>query len=672
MTGRNLLEHEKSPYLLQHRENPVWWHPWGDEAFERARLEDKPVFLSIGYSTCYWCHVMEHDSFERSDVADVLNEHFVSIKVDREEYPDVDQLYMDVVVGIHGHGGWPMSVFLTPERKPFWGGTFFYRDQFIQILQGITHAWRTDRGKVLASGDELTRYLQSKQYKPGRRAIEDETFVRGAEQTLARYDSTHGGFGGAPKFPPTQQIQLLLRMYLVTKSAAAIEAAMGTLVAMAKGGIFDHLGGGFHRYSVDAQWHIPHFEKMLYDNALLAQVYLEATQLTGDLLCRDVAARTLDYIVREMIDERGGFHSAEDAGEVGKEGEFYAWTPSQIESVLGEERASKICELYGITGEGNFERGTSALILDRDVDWSVAEAPEIREACALLLQERAKRDRPHRDDKVLTAWNGLAISALCKGYQVLQNTRYLDAAIGAARFIREHLWGSESGLLRRYCRGHSGIEALLEDYAYLIDGVLGIFECTGDRGWLEWAEQLQDEQDGRLWSADRQSYLSSAQAGLLVRGTEWSDGVTPTPNAVSLSNLLALSEVIGESRFASRARSLEEGIPTDVGAQPLLFTSTLRAGLSRRTGLCVCVLASPEVRDEPPREAFELWSRFLPFTRVVWQAARGGRIELVEGRSATNGAVTFYVCRHHSCFEPTVDVEWAVRLCSETRVLKTM
>jgi uncharacterized protein YyaL (SSP411 family) len=671
MTGKNLLEHEKSPYLLQHKDNPVWWHPWGDQAFERARREDKPVFLSIGYSTCYWCHVMEHDSFEHTEVADVLNEEFVSIKLDREEYPDVDQLYMDVVVGIHGHGGWPMSVFLTPERRPFWGGTFFYRDQFVQILRGLAHAWKVDREKVLSSGDELTRYLGSKQHRPGRRMIEDATLVRGVEQTLARYDRQYGGFGGAPKFPPTQQLQLLLRMYLVTKSAAAIESVMGTLVAMAKGGIFDHLGGGFHRYSVDARWHIPHFEKMLYDNALLAQVYLEGAQLTGDTLCRDVAARTLDYMLREMTDQRGGFHSAEDAGEVGKEGEFYAWTPVEIQRVLGPERAQRVCELYGVTSEGNFERGTSALILESDVDWSVAEAPDIREARALLLRARATRARPHRDDKVLTSWNGLAISAFCKGYQVLQNSRYLDAATTAARFIKETMW-RDAGLVRRYYRGDAGIEALLEDYAYLIDGVLTLFECTGDRTWLDWAAELQDEQDARLWSADLQAYLSSANPGLLVRGSEWSDGATPAPNAVTLSNLLFLAELTGESRFASRARSLEEGAPTDLGGQPLLFTSTLRAVLLRRAGPSSCVIAVPERGDEPPREAFELWSRFLPFTRLVWQAAHAEAVELLEGRPATNGAATFYICRHQSCFEPTVDVEWAVRVCSETPVLKTM
>ncbi len=671
MTGKNLLGYEKSPYLLQHKDNPVWWHPWGEEAFERARREDKPVFLSIGYSTCYWCHVMEHDSFERSEVALVLNEHFVSIKVDREEYPDVDQLYMDVVVGIHGHGGWPMSVFLTPERKPFWGGTFFYRDQFVQILRGISHSWRSDREKVLGSGDELTRYLESKQHRPGRKAVDDPTLVRGVEQVLARYDTVYGGFGGAPKFPPTQQLRFLLRMYLVTKNAAAIEAFMGTLVAMAKGGIFDHLGGGFHRYSVDARWHIPHFEKMLYDNALLAQVYLEGAQLTNDPLCRDVAARTLDYMVREMVDERGGFHSAEDAGAVGKEGEFYAWTPAEIERVLGPERAQRLCELYGVSSEGNFERGSSALILDRDIDWSIAEAPEIREARAELLRERSKRELPHRDDKVLTSWNGLALAALCSGYQVLQDSRYLDAAVRAARFIQSAMW-SDAGLLRRYYRGDAGIEALLEDYAYLIHGVLGLFECTGDQGWLEWAAQLQDEQDARFWNADLQAYLSSANPGILVRGAEWTDGATPAPNGIALGNLHFLDELTAEPRFASRARSLEEGAPSEIEGQPILFTSTLSAILLRRAGPSACVIAAPERRDEPPREAFALWSRFLPFTRIVWQAPRGRTVAMIEGRPSINGAATFYICRHHSCFEPTVDVEWAVRLCSETPALKTM
>ncbi len=671
MTGKNLLALEKSPYLLQHKDNPVWWHAWGDEAFERARREDKPVFLSIGYSTCYWCHVMERDSFERVEVADVLNEHFVSIKVDREEYSDVDHLYMDVVVGIHGHGGWPMSVFLTPERKPFWGGTFFYRDQFIQILRGISHAWDSDREKVLASGDELTRYLDSKQHQPGGKSVDDATLVRGVEQVLARYDTQYGGFGGAPKFPPTQQLRFLLRMYLLTKNAAAIEAFMGTLVAMAKGGIFDHLGGGFHRYSVDARWHIPHFEKMLYDNALLAQVYLEGAQLIDDPLCRDVATRTLDYMVREMVDECGGFHSAEDAGEVGKEGEFYAWTLAEIERVIGPERAQHMCKLYGVTAEGNFEHGTSALILDREIDWSSAEVPELREARAELLRHRSKRKLPHRDDKVLTSWNGLAIAALCSGYQVLRNSRYLDAGLRAARFIQTTMWG-DAGLLRRYYRGHAGIEALLEDYAYLIHGVLGLFECTGDQHWLQWAAQLHDEQDARFWSADLQAYLSSAAPGIVVRGAEWIDGATPAPNGIALSNLRFLTELTAEPRFASRARSLEEGAPPEIESQPLLFTSTLNGVLLRRVGPSVCVIAAPENRDEAPREAFAIWSRFLPFTRVVWQAAQGKIVAMLGGKGPTNGAATLYICRNQTCSQPTVDVEWAVRLCSELPALKMM
>jgi uncharacterized protein YyaL (SSP411 family) len=564
-----------------------------------------------------------------------------------------------------------MSVFLTPERKPFWGGTFFYRDHFIQILSGISHAWQTDRAKVLESGDELTRYLESKQLRPGRTAVGDQTLVLGVEQVLERYDSEHGGFGEAPKFPQTQQLRLLVRMYLVTKNAAEIEAFMGTLVAMAKGGIFDHVGGGFHRYSVDTRWHIPHFEKMLYDNALLAQVYLEGAQLADDPLCRDVAARTLNYMLREMIDDSGGFYSAQDAGEVGKEGEFYAWTPAEIERVLGLERAQRVCELYGVTTEGNFERGTSAFILDREVDWSIAEAPDIREARTELLRERSKRECPHRDDKVLTSWNGLAISAMCTGYQVLQDSRYLDAALKAAQFIQSTMW-NDAGLVRRYYRGHVGIEAVLEDYAYLIQGVLGLFECTGDQCWLDWATQLQDEQDGRFWSADLQAYIASANPGILVRGAEWADGATPAPNGIALGNLHFLAELTAEPRFASRARSLEEGAPSEISAQPLLFTSTLTAILLRRVGPLACGIAAPERRHEPPREAFAIWSRFLPFTRVVWQALHGKSVAMLEGRPPTSGAATFYICRHHSCFEPTVDVEWAVRLCSEMPALKMM
>lgn len=664
---KNLLGAEKSPYLLQHQNNPVWWHPWGAGAFERAAREDKPVFLSIGYSTCYWCHVMEHDSFEQQAVADVLNEHFVSIKVDREEHPDVDQIYMDVVVGIHGHGGWPMSVFLTPERKPFWGGTFFYRDAFIQILKGIAQTWRAERAKIESSTGELMRYLESKQERPGGGAVTKAVFMHALEQLLLRFDRTYGGFGPAPKFPPTQQLLLLMRAHAMQGDAASLEAINTTLSGMARGGLFDQVGGGFHRYSVDGQWLIPHFEKMLYDNALLAQAYLEAVQLTGSELYRMVARRTLDYMLEEMRDRGGAFQSAEDAGEVEREGEFYAWTPAQVRNVLGDEEGARICALFGVSDEGNFERGTSVMHIAGESRWREVLEPRCVASLTALQAARRSRTAPHRDTKVLAGWNGLAISACARGYQVLGDARYLDAAVAAASFVCSELW-PESGLQRRYCDGSAGIAAVHEDYAYLIEGLLALFVATGDGVWLSRAIKLQDEQDRRLFSGEHRAYLSSASEGLIVQVCEWGDGATPSPNGISLLNLTLLAELSGEARFAQRALELESGIPGEATSHPVHYCSALRGVMLRRAPASVVVAVSPPGAGKPSPEVLTLWGRYLPFTAVVPGqdgAGSSGEVPVIfRGRVARGEKTAFYVCRGTSCLEPTVDVQGVEDVCS--------
>jgi uncharacterized protein YyaL (SSP411 family) len=664
---RNLLSTETSPYLRQHKDNPVWWHPWGDAAFERARAEDKPVFLSIGYSTCYWCHVMEHDSFEREEVARVLNENFISIKVDREELPDVDQIYMDVVIGIHGHGGWPMSVFLTPDREPFWGGTFFYRVNFINILQAMSDAWKNDREKVTRSSAELTRYLEARKPKLAEAPIDVNVLGLALHQLFKRYDREFGGFGQAPKFPPTQSLAFLLRAHALRPNAAALEAFTTTLSGMARGGFFDQLGGGFHRYSVDAEWKIPHFEKMLYDNALLAPIYLDGYRATGNGLFRTVAERTLDYMVREMSAPEGGFFSAEDAGEVDREGEYYSWTQEEVMAALPPAMAQWFCAVYSVTLEGNFEHGRSALVIPSDEAWRESESPELREARQLLLTARAKRPRPHRDDKILTGWNGLAITALCRGYQVLGREDLLEAAVKAATFIERALV-IDGRLQRRYCAGQAGIPALLEDYAYLIEGYRALFESTGDATWIERAAALQREQDKYLWSGERRAYVSSAAPGLIVQMVEWVDGAAPSPNGISLANLLVLAEVTGDPAFAYRAQLLEQGLPSEVSSLPMVYMATLNSVLLRMAGAASCSVVVPTPADTPPAEVRELWTRFLPFVTVVWGRSGGKGAKMLESRAALGDKATLYVCRHAACQEPTVDVERAVRLCSTTSI----
>ncbi len=663
MEHGNKLSRESSPYLLQHKDNPVWWYPWGEEAFARARAEDKPVFLSIGYSTCYWCHVMEKDSFENEEVARALNENFVCVKVDREELPDVDQIYMEVVMGIHGHGGWPMSVFLTPEREPFWGGTFFYRDTFLGILAGMAEAWRGDRAKILTSSGELTRFLNSKRPNPSGQPIDVSIFGLGMQQLFKRYDKENGGFGAAPKFPPSQPLAFLARAHACRPNAAAVEVLSKTLSAMARGGLFDQLGGGFHRYSVDAEWRIPHFEKMLYDNALLASLYCEGFKVTGDEMFKVVADRTLSYLIDEMMAPGGGFYAAEDAGEVDREGEFYSWSYQEVIDAVGVTRGEQFAAVYGISRDGNFEHGRSVPMILDETRWKESEGSEIREARAVLLKKRAGRTRPHRDEKIITGWNGLALTALCRGYQLLGENRYLEGALQTAEFLERSVRGG--GLKRRVCQGKAGIDGVLEDYAYLIEGYLALAEASGDGTWLERAAALQREQDARLWSAERRAYVTSAAPGLIVQLCEWVDGATPSPNGISVNNLRTLAETLGDSDFASRAMELELGAPTELFALPMLYMSTLRGSLLRQVGASTCTVVTIERGDAPPAEVRALWSRYLPFTTVIWAKKGTPNPKMLESRPPLGDKPTMYVCRRSSCFEPTLDVESAVRVCSQ-------
>ena len=667
--GRNLLGDEKSPYLAQHKDNPVWWHPWGEEAFERARREDKPVFLSIGYSTCYWCHVMEKDSFEQHDVARLLNEHYVSIKLDREELPDIDQMYMQVVVGIHGQGGWPMSVFLTPDRRPFWAGTFFYRDVLCRILQALHDSWANDRDRVLVSSEELTRYLRDKQATPGGGVVDGPLLELALERLLSRYDAQHGGFGAAPKFPPTQQLRLISRLNLTIKGAAPREVVSNTLTSMARGGVFDHIGGGFHRYSVDERWLIPHFEKMLYDNALLVPAYLDGYVDTQQVLFRDVARQTLEYLLRDMRAPEGGFYSAEDAGEVNCEGEFYVWSVDQVRAVLPEEIASSCMRVYGVTEEGNFERGASVLHIPMGITWGDATSEVMLQAREVLLQERGRRPRPALDTKIIAGWNGLAITALCRGYQVLGDRRYCDAALACARFIRSNLH-SGTTLLRRYADGDSRFAATLEDYAYLTEGVLQLYCVTGEGAWLRYAMALQDEQHERLWSSSLQAYVVSRSPFNIVEIREWEDGATPSSNGVSLDNLLALSAVTGERRFSERAEMLERGIPAEIKAHPSAYSRTLTAVVSRLTGSQVCVVSLAQEGDQPPQPLWELWGRFLPLTMCLWRAPGSESFGIAGDKGAVDGQSAVYVCENKTCRSPVVDVDRAVEVCLQASIVR--
>ena len=532
----NRLSQEKSPYLLQHQHNPVDWMPWGADAFDRAKKEGKPIFLSIGYSTCHWCHVMAHESFEDAATAQYMNEHFVCIKVDREERPDVDKVYMTFVQATTGSGGWPMSVWLTPDLKPFLGGTYFPpldrggRPSFRNVLARVSDGWKSDRDGIVKHGDEVARQLNelaagaaSSAEKPGRASL-----YGGLGQLVKRFDDQHGGFGSSPKFPQPSIVNFLLRMSVrrglgatpeseQTDRERARKMALFTLEKMAAGGMHDHVGGGFHRYSVDTYWHIPHFEKMLYDQAQLARAYVDAFQLTHDARWEKIARDVLDYVLRDMADKDGGFYSAEDADSFlahGKpehgEGAFYVWTEAEIDSLLGEN-AALFKKIYGVEPDGNAPVGSDPMnefhgkntliqrltIADAAKEFKKSEA-EIEASLASsrvkLFTVRATRPKPHLDDKIITAWNGLMISALSRAAQVLGEPRYLAAAQDSAKFIKANLW-HDGALIRSFRHGPSGIAAFADDYAALIAGLLDLYETDFDTAWLQWAAELQAKMD---------------------------------------------------------------------------------------------------------------------------------------------------------------------------------
>jgi uncharacterized protein YyaL (SSP411 family) len=689
----NRLGRERSPYLLQHAENPVDWFAWSDEAFAKARADDKPIFLSIGYSTCHWCHVMEHESFESAAVAAVLNEHFVSIKVDREERPDVDRVYMTFVQATTGSGGWPMSVWLTPELKPFYGGTYFPpssqwgRPGFVDILQEISRVWRAERAKVVQSAEAMTTQLRTLEQPspvwtvPGADALE-----RTVTQFREAFDPRHGGFGDAPKFPRPSELLFLLREHARTGDASARDMVLRTLRSMALGGMRDHIGGGFHRYSVDGAWRVPHFEKMLYDQAQLVIAFVEASQASGDPFYAEVAEDTLLYVMREMTDAGGGFYSAEDADSVPpeepgarkKEGAFYLWRANEIDALLGDDAA--IVKLrFGIEPNGNAPHdpqqeftGRNLLYVARSIDDIVGLTGRNRDDVVRILyqtrlklfQARLDRPRPQRDDKILTSWNGLMIGAFARMSRVLgEGAPYLTAARRAAAFLRERMWHAGSGvLLRRYRDGHAEIDGYAEDYAYLIAGLLELFQADADPVWIEWAIALQHRQDELFWDDSAGGWFSTTGRDLsvLVRMKEDYDGAEPTASSVSVMNLMVLSHLVHDPLwterlertlryFGARLEKIGRAVPMMAAA-----LSTYTAGLQQ------IVIAEGDQGDLEIARA--LARQYLPFAialRLPADRRHGlvGSLPLVAAMEPVNGVTAAYVCRNFTCRQPVTTVD---------------
>lgn len=669
----NHLGKEKSPYLLQHKDNPVYWYSWGDEAFQAARKEKKPIFLSIGYSTCYWCHVMEKDSFERQDVADMLNENFISIKIDREERPDIDKIYMDAVMGLTGHGGWPMSVFLTADLKPFFGGTFFYRDQFLLLLNRIHQAWIGDQKTILTSAESITEFLKRQDGRNQKSELTQDIFNRTLSDLKQSFDSQYGGFGSAPKFPQSERLSLLLRLadrpgshtekLQHQEQDETLQMVTRTLEAMARGGMYDHLGGGFHRYSTDHKWLVPHFEKMLYDNALLSWVYLEAFQVTQNEMFAAVARQTLDYVLREMTSPEGGFFSAQDAGEVGKEGEFFVWTQAELKAVLNPSELEFFGKVYGISQVGNFEHGTNILSLQRGYDWAIKSDSKILSAHQKLLLIRDKREHPRRDDKVLTDWNGLMISAFAKGYQVLRDSRYLDAAKRSADFIQRRLY-QQGKLYHRYRDGSTDFPGYLNDYAYLIQGFLDLYEASFDEAYLRFVTLLQKLQDKNFWDEEDGGYFFSSpdDPSVLIRKKDFGDGAEPSGNSVAALNLLKLHDLFVDRNYKTRAEKLFEPLSGHINEFPSAYASALIAldyHLSRSKEIVVVTTSAVSGKEEPFIRY--LWSTFLPNKVLAYGIPASlddvTRLPIFRGRDTVQGKTTAYVCEDNTCKLPTTELE---------------
>ena len=676
-TNRLILE--SSPYLLQHAHNPVQWMAWGEEAFEKAQVEDKPILLSIGYSTCHWCHVMERESFEDLDIAAFINQHFVAIKVDREERPDVDAVYMAATRALSGRGGWPMTVVMTPERQPFFAGTYFpartgdrgKREGFESILSRLQSEWATDRAGLVAKAAQLSGQVAGRAtLRPGAEPAVDR-FLAGARSIAAGFDPQYGGFGESKKFPRPSNLSLLLRYHRRTGDPHALHIVTHTLRAMANGGIHDQIGGGFHRYTVERRWLVPHFEKMLYDNAQLASLYIDVFQVTADPRFAEVAGRTLDYLAREMSHPQGGFYSATDADSLGpdghrEEGLFFTWTPDELRQVLGSEDMPIAIAAWGVSARGNFEgrnilhRPRALAQIARDLGRSEADiARDLARAGERMLEARASRAPPQRDDKILCAWNGLAISAFARGGRALARPDWIERAARAADFALETL-RARGRLHRSWTGGQLGPTAYAEDHAFLIAGLLDLFEADGDRRWLRAAMGLDRDMQERFEASDGGWYRTAHDAEvLLLRERPHADGAEPSANGVHVMNLLRLGAWTTEPAYRVRAEAGVKAFGGELAARPSASPSLLAAlDWLSDDPMEVAVIGGGDL----PAALASVWTP----NAVAWTHARPpDNVPWLAGKRMQAGEPTAYVCHEGLCKMPTSRADTFVAQLSE-------
>ncbi len=682
----NRLAFEKSPYLLQHADNPVDWYPWGEEAFAAALKQDKPIFLSIGYSTCHWCHVMEHESFEDEEVAALLNEYFISIKVDREERPDIDNIYMTVCQMMTGSGGWPLTIIMTPDKKPFFSGTYFPKESLpgrngmLDLIPKIAEAWQTRRQEIVESSEKITGRLQTSFSPRGTEFLGDKTLEKAYSDFLQRFDHNYGGFKGQRKFPTAHNLVFLLRYWKRTGEAQALEIVEKTLQAMRRGGIYDQVGLGFHRYSTDPKWLLPHFEKMLYDQAINAMAYLEAYQATGKEQYAHTAREIFSYVLRDMTSPEGGFYSAEDADSEGEEGKFYLWTIEEVKDILGEEDGTFFAEVFNMREDGNFRDESSGDQINRNIPYLTASTSQLAKRYKLTEEEflarieslrqklfvvREKRIHPLKDDKILTDWNGLMIAAFAKGAQVLGDEQYAAAARNAADFVLSTLRQSDGQLLKRYREGVAALPAHLEDYAFTIWGLLELYQTTFELDYLQHAVDLNQTMLDLFWDEKSGGFFFTADDGeeLIVRTKEIFDGAIPSGNSVAALDLLLIGRITGNIELEKKAATVGKVFSAQVNRSPMGYTQLLLATeFAMGPAYEIVIVGDPGSADT--QDMTELVQRLYVPNRVLLLKSTGEDGEklsklapFTKTQYTIDGKATAFVCQNYACQAPTTDLK---------------
>ena len=678
----NRLANEQSPYLLQHADNPVDWYPWGKEAFKKAKELDRPIFLSIGYSTCHWCHVMEHESFEDDSVAKLLNDSFISIKVDREELPEIDHVYMSVCQAMTGGGGWPLTIVMTPAKEPFFAGTYFPKDKrggrsgLFQILPMIADAWNSKRQDIMTSVGQVKNYLDQLNSKPAGNNFSTELINKAYDQFRNGFDEEYGGFFKAPKFPSPHNLIFLMRYHHSFDNKIALDMATKTLKQMRLGGIYDHIGFGFHRYSTDRHWLVPHFEKMLYDQAMIAMAYTEAYHITGEDIFAQTAREIFTYVLRDMTASEGGFFSAEDADSEGEEGKFYIWTEQEIKEVLGEDYGKEFNDIFSITTPGNYRDESSGketrLNIPHLKNYNTNGSNEFESAREKLFNIREKRIHPLKDDKILTDWNGLMIAALAKAAIVLDEPVYLDAAEKAAEFVLHSISKGER-LLKRYRNGVAALDAHLDDYAFMAWGLLELYEATFSTKYLSQALDLMNIMVEDFWDDKNGGFFlgSDQSEKLIVRSKTAYDGAIPSGNSVAVMNMVKLTRITGNTNWAELAEKTIRAFSEDVNRAPTGYTLMLTGFMFDTQNSKEIVIVGDSRNRNTTKFLHTIRASYAPHKVLLFKdtSVSDNRLEQLANWTSTqnsiNGKPTAYVCKNFACNQPTSDLQTALSFINE-------